>query len=121
MFSVRTAGQRSHNQVDLELIKQKWGNTVQHVLFEFGTPDPNAPVDPDALKNALRAGAPSSNRDAPIRLDAQPAAEDADKLQQAASPPLSWHLSEKQQNNIESEWTMQAGRSQAQAVGAFLR
>jgi hypothetical protein len=120
MFSVRTAGQRSHNQVDLELIKQKWGNTVQHVLFEFGTPDPNAPVDPDALKNALRAGAPSANSDVPIRLDAQPA-EDADKLQQAASPPLSWHLSEKQKNNIESEWTMQAARSQAQAVRAFLR
>jgi Patatin-like phospholipase len=53
LFSVRTAGQRSHNQVDLELMKQKWAGKLEHVLFEFGTHDPTARVEPDELKDAL--------------------------------------------------------------------
>jgi hypothetical protein len=120
LFSVRTAGQRSHNQVDLALMKQKWGNTIQHVLFEFGTHDPNAPVAPDALKSALLKDSATAKNDQPTQLAGQAPIQDPTKLEQAVDPPLSWHLTEKQKENIESEWVIQASGSQAKAVAAFL-
>ena len=38
MFAVRTAGQRSHDQVELKLLQQKWAGKVaiETVAFEFG-------------------------------------------------------------------------------------
>lgn len=120
LFSVRTAGQRSHNQVDLTLMKQKWAGKIQHVLFEFGTHDPNEQVDPDALKKALK-DAPPAQAAQPQQLSSQPPIQDPTKLEQAVDPPLSWHLTERQKDNIDSEWTVQSTRSQARAVGAFLK
>lgn len=120
LFSVRTAGQRSHNQVDLALMRQKWAGKVQHVLFEFGTHDPTEQVSPDALKKALK-DAPPAQADQAQQISSQPPIEDPTKLEQAVDPPLSWHLTERQKDNIESEWTIQSTRSQAQAVGAFLK
>jgi hypothetical protein len=121
LFSVRTAGQRSHNQVDLSLLRQKWGDKIQHVLFEFGTHDPNEHIDPDALKQALLKDPESSKGDQPKQLGSQAPIQDPTKLEQAVDPPLSWHLTERQKDNIESEWSIQAIGSQAQAVGDFLR
>jgi len=101
-------------------MKQKWAGKIQHVLFEFGTHDPNDQVDPDALKKALK-DSPPAQADQPQQLSSQPPIQDPTKLEQAVDPPLSWHLTERQKDNIDSEWTVQSTRSQAQAVGAFLK
>jgi hypothetical protein len=121
MFAVRTAGQRSHNQVDLGLMKEKWAGKIQHVLFEFGTHDPDEQVDPDALKRALLKDPAPQQSDQPKQLTTQTPIQDPTKLEQAVDPPLSWHLTERQKDNIESEWTIQSTRTQAQAVTTFLR
>ena len=121
MFAVRTAGQRSHNQVDLGLTKQKWAGKIQQVLFEFGTHDPNEHVDPDALKRALLKDPAPKQGDQPKQLVTKAPLEDPTKLEQAVSPPLSWHLTERQKDNIDSEWSIQSRGSQAQAVAAFLQ
>ncbi len=54
LFAVRTAGQRSHNQVELKLLQEKWAGKVKilpSAIFEFGSrPDgsrrPNLPPPP---------------------------------------------------------------------------
>jgi len=120
LFSVRTAGQRAHNQVDLALMKEKWDGKIQHVLFEFGTHDPTEQVSPDALKKALKDAAPAQSNQ-PQQLSSQPPIQDPTKLEQAVDPPLSWHLTERQKDNIESEWIIQAARSQAEKVAEFLK
>jgi hypothetical protein len=119
MFAVRTAGQRSHNQVELALMLQKWGAQVEHALFEFGTHDPEKPVSPDAFKTTLRAERAAAKSAAPTPVD--PAVTlDEERLKQAVDPPLSWHLTELQKQNVEEEWNVQKRGSPAQAVQQFL-
>src|SRR5262249_48154031 len=45
LAAVRSAGQVAHNDIELELLKQKWSRrdvSIQDVTFEFA--DPNAPL-----------------------------------------------------------------------------
>jgi hypothetical protein len=91
------------------------------VLFEFGTHDPNEQVDSDDLKRALLNDPAPKQEDQPKQLTSQAPIQDPTKLEQAVSPPLSWHLTERQKDNIDSEWSIQSTGSQAQAVAAFLR
>jgi len=79
------------------------------------------PADPDVLKQALLKDSAAKPSDQPKQLTPQTPIQDPTKLEQAVDPPLSWHLTERQKDNIESEWTIQSTRSQAQAVAAFLR
>jgi hypothetical protein len=118
MFAVRTAGQRSHNQVELTLMEQKWGAKIQRALFEFGTHDPQKPVPPEALKQALRADQTATS-DAATPVDPS-TMQTAEKLKQAVDPPLSWHLTEQQKQNIEDEWNIQKFGKQARDVRQFL-
>jgi hypothetical protein len=121
LFAVRTSGQRSHNQVDLGLMMLKWRDKIQHTLFEFGTPDPTARIDSDKLKSVLSADSSiKSKTGRPVQLDSSSSLKEEGKLQQAADPPLSWHLTERQKENIESEWQIQSVNNQAQAVAEFL-
>jgi hypothetical protein len=49
LFAVRTAGQRSHNQVELKLLQDKWAgkvNILPSAVFEFGS-RPDGTVVPD--------------------------------------------------------------------------
>jgi hypothetical protein len=78
-------------------------------------------VDPEALKRALLTDAAPKHQDQPKQLTTQAPIQDPTKLEQAVAPPLSWHLTERQKDNIDSEWTIQSAGSQAQAVAAFLR
>ncbi|MGH9537932.1 MAG: patatin-like phospholipase family protein [Terriglobales bacterium] len=86
LFAVRTAGQRSHNQVELKLLQDKWAGrvSIQPAVFEFGSRPDGTPV-PDL-----------------------------------PSPPLSWHLTARQQEAIESQWAEQASGSEWEKVRAFL-
>jgi hypothetical protein len=87
LFAVRTAGQRSHNQVELKLLQEKWAQKVNiqpSAIFEFGS-----------------------------RQDGSPAPD-------LPAPPLSWHLTARQQEAIESEWSDQRDGSEWKKVRTFL-
>lgn len=87
LFAVRTAGQRSHNQVELKLLQEKWASKVNiqpSAIFEFGS-RPDGSVSPHL-----------------------------------PAPPLSWHLTARQQEVIESEWSAQGNGSEWNKVRTFL-
>jgi len=87
LFAVRTAGQRSHNQVELKLLQEKWAHKVNiqpSAIFEFGSRQDGSPAP-----------------DLPV-------------------PPLSWHLTARQQEAIESEWIAQRDGSEWKKVRTFL-
>ncbi|HEV3206272.1 MAG TPA: patatin-like phospholipase family protein [Terriglobales bacterium] len=87
LFEVRTAGQRSHNQVELKLLQDKWAgkvNIAPPAIFEFGSrPDGSPPPD-------------------------------------IPPPPLSWHLTARQQEAIESDWNAQKGGPEWVKIRNFL-
>ena len=86
LFAVRTAGQRSHNQVELKLLQEKWAGRVNitPAIFEFGSrQDGSAPPE-------------------------------------LPSPPLSWHLTARQKEAIESEWSDQKNGTEWNKVRNFL-
>ncbi len=87
LFAVRTAGQRSHNQVELKLLQEKWAHKVNikpSAVFEFGSRQDGS-VPPDLPE-----------------------------------PPLSWHLTARQQEAIESEWIAQGNGSEWNKIRTFL-
>jgi hypothetical protein len=87
LFAVRTAGQRSHNQVELKLLQEKWAHKVNiqpSAIFEFGS------------------------------------RQDGSAAPDLPAPPLSWHLTARQQEAIESEWIAQRDGSEWKKVRTFL-
>src|SRR5262249_53888086 len=61
LISVRSAGQVAHNNIELELLQQKWSTKVpiHTVTFEFGNPDPPlswhlTPLEVEDIRRAWR-------------------------------------------------------------------
>lgn len=94
LLNVRTAGQFAHNQVELDLLKQVLGFRgieLKNVEFEFQRLVPGA----DQLTVCHRSG-------------------------KTYEPPLSWHLTERQKNEVRREWEWTKNCGEVQKVREFL-
>jgi hypothetical protein len=94
LLNVRTAGQFAHNQIELELLRKVLNNRgvlVETADFEF------------------HGSYKSSGTDSPCK--------DLDK---APDPPLSWHLTKRQHDEIREEWNRIKGCAGAEKVKQFL-
>lgn len=117
MFRVRSAGQRGHNQVEIDLLRAKWARAVhlQDQLIdkwqgqvEIGSVAFN--FDP---KSAMRRLA-SAGQVSPTILSEEPA-------QEASQPPMSWHLTPLQKLAIENDWKQKADGHEWATVCQFLK
>jgi hypothetical protein len=94
LLNVRTTGQFAHNLIELELLREalnKRGVLVETADFEF--------------KGSYK----SSGTHSPCK--------DLDK---ASDPPLSWHLTKRQHDEIREEWNRIKGCDEAKTVKQFL-
>jgi len=117
MFRVRSAGQRGHNQVELDLLRAKWARAVHlqeqliekwqgqveisSVAFDF---DPES-----AIRRLASSGQVPSTTSSP------------EGVQNAPQPPMSWHLTPLQKLALENDWKQKSNGLEWETVRQFLK
>jgi hypothetical protein len=117
MFGVRTAGQRGHNQVEMDLLRAKWARAVrvQEQLIEkwLGQVEISSVAfnfDPESAMRRLA----SAGQVSPRILSEEPP-------QEAPQPPMSWHLTPLQKLAIENDWKQKSNGPEWETVREFLK